>query len=107
VCKTACHVIAELRLCEVFIGEHNQCDSMAALRSLCSSLMVQAPIDPEFESKYWASNPNDSYSRGIRMWNERVCFVKDPGVFYHGFTEMKDRDVADCMANVCVAVKIV
>jgi hypothetical protein len=80
---------------------------MAALRSLCSSLMVQAPIDPEFESKYWASNPNDSYSRGIRMWNERVCFVKDPGVFYHGFTEMKDRDVADCMANVCVAVKIV
>eukprot|EP01049_Picozoa_sp_SAG25_P002406 SAG25_NODE_124_length_14606_cov_739.419177_19_plen_75_part_00 len=25
------HVIAELRLCEVFIGEHDQCATMAAL----------------------------------------------------------------------------
>jgi 8-oxo-dGTP pyrophosphatase MutT (NUDIX family) len=77
------HVIAELRLCEVFIGEHNQCDSMAALRSLCSSLMVQAPIDPEFETKYWTSNPDDNYSRGIRMWNERCIHLLQKSVFLY------------------------
>jgi hypothetical protein len=77
------HVIAELRLCEVFIGEHNQCDSMAALRSLCSSLMVQAPIDDDFEAKYWASNPDDNYSRGIRMWNERCIHLLQKSVFLY------------------------
>eukprot|EP01047_Picozoa_sp_COSAG01_P014756 COSAG01_NODE_725_length_14049_cov_7.712760_4_plen_1101_part_00 len=77
------HVIAELRLCEVFIGEHNQCDSMAALRSLCSSLMVQAPIDDDFEAKYWNSNPNDTYSQGICMWNERCIHLLQKSVFLY------------------------
>jgi hypothetical protein len=72
-----------------------------AIWSFARSVLGQSIVDDTFEAKYWESNPDDNYSRGIRLWNERVCFVKDPGVFYHGFTEMKDRDVADCMANVC------
>ena len=62
-------MIAELRKCEIYVGEQDMCESMASLRSLCQSLLVQAPLDDEFEVKYWEAKPNDDYSRGIRLWH--------------------------------------
>jgi hypothetical protein len=82
------HVIAELRLCEIYSydckGKRcNHSAFMETLRELCSNLMVQAPIDDDFETKYWASKPDDNYSRGIHMWNERCIHLLQKSVFLY------------------------
>ena len=46
-------------------------------------LMMQAPIDDNFESKYWKCNPDDNYSRGICMWNERCIHLLQKSVFLY------------------------
>jgi hypothetical protein len=77
------NMIAELRKCEIFIDEEDQREYLSKLKFLCQHLMMQAPIDDEFEAKYWASNSDDNYSRGIYMWNERCIHLLQKCVFLY------------------------
>jgi hypothetical protein len=94
------NMIAELRKCEIFIDEEDQCEYLSKLRFLCQNLMMQAPIDDEFEAKYWDSDPDDNYSRGIRMWisplyrHKYALRVIGPGMVPNSYEVVYDADDA-------------
>ena len=97
-------MIAELRKCEIFVGETDQCEAMASLRALCLGLTTQAPVDDEFETRYWESAPDDDYSRGILHWNSRCIHLLHKSVFLYelddGVEELKPEELQRNMSAI-------
>eukprot|EP01043_Picozoa_sp_COSAG02_P015917 COSAG02_NODE_689_length_18462_cov_36.417470_3_plen_328_part_00 len=74
-------------------------ETASMLNSIARSVCDQAVTDESFERKYWASKPDDNYSRAIELLNQKLCYIQDPGCFMEGFIEKRQADVRETIAS--------
>ncbi len=56
-------------------------EQISSLQAFCNACVRQAVVDNAFETEYWASEPNDTYSRAIEKVNRFVVHLRDKSVF--------------------------